>query len=72
MARHGMAWHGTARHGMALHGMAWQGANQAVAAAKMGAPVSFAGVFGGDSHGRMLRETMHQGTPGWEVDSHGS
>ena len=26
----------------------------------MGAPVSFAGVFGGDSHGRMLRDTMHQ------------
>jgi len=37
-----------------------KGANQAVAAAKMGAPVSFAGVFGGDSHGRMLRDTMHQ------------
>ena len=37
-----------------------QGANQAVAAAKMGAPVAFAGVFGGDSHGTMLRATMDE------------
>jgi ribokinase len=37
-----------------------KGANQAVAAAKMGARVRFAGVFGSDSHGKMLRETMQQ------------
>ena len=42
----------------AAHGR--QGANQAVAAAKMGAPVAFAGVFGGDSHGSMLRTTMDE------------
>lgn len=37
-----------------------KGANQAVAAARMGGQVNFAGVFGNDGHGRMLRETMHE------------
>lgn len=35
-----------------------KGANQAVAASRLGAPVKFCGVFGSDSFGTMLRSTM--------------
>lgn len=37
-----------------------KGANQAVAASRLGAPVSFAGIFGSDTHATMLRSTMQE------------